>query len=116
MINQDQVIEELKKVKYPGFSRDIVSFGIIQSIDVREDKISVLLMIKSQDTSVGDTIKVEAKKQLQESFPKHQIDIGLQSQKPSEFKASAEPKASFLANAKYKIAVACGNGGVVNPL
>ena len=112
MINQDQVIEELKKVKYPGFSRDIVSFGIIQSIDVREDKISVLLMVKSQDTSVGDKIKQDAKKQLEESFPKHQIDVGLQSQKPSEFKTSPEPKAAFLSNIKYKIAVASGKGGV----
>ena len=112
MINQDQVIEELKKVKYPGFSRDVVSFGIIQSIDIREDKVSVLLVVKSQDTSVGDQIQKDVKAQLEKSFSAYQIDVGLQSQKPSEFKAAAEEKQAFLPNIKYKVAVASGKGGV----
>jgi len=28
------VLEALKQVKYPGFSRDIVSFGIVRDIEV----------------------------------------------------------------------------------
>ena len=34
MVTPQQVLEELKKVKYPGFARDIVSFGMVKDIEV----------------------------------------------------------------------------------
>ncbi len=34
-LTEEQVREVLKQVKFPGFSRDILSFGIVKSISVR---------------------------------------------------------------------------------
>ena len=34
MITPEQVREQLSAVKYPGFTRDIVSFGLIKDIRV----------------------------------------------------------------------------------
>ena len=34
MVTQDSIREALKTVKYPGYSRDIVSFGLIKDIAV----------------------------------------------------------------------------------
>ena len=33
-LNEDAVLEALRKVKYPGFSRDIVSFGFVKDVAV----------------------------------------------------------------------------------
>ncbi len=32
-MNKSEVLELLKTIKYPGFSRDIISFGIIDKVD-----------------------------------------------------------------------------------
>ena len=32
MISEQQITDALKAVKYPGYSRDIVSFGIVKHI------------------------------------------------------------------------------------
>ena len=39
MIDKAEVLESLKEINYPGFSRDIVSFGIVNSIDIKDDLI-----------------------------------------------------------------------------
>ena len=34
MPSPNEILAELRKVKYPGFTRDIVSFGIVKDIEV----------------------------------------------------------------------------------
>ena len=36
------IIEELKKINYPEFNRDIISFGILKDLVIEENKIKVL--------------------------------------------------------------------------
>ena len=36
MLTQDSVTEALKTVKYPGYSRDIISFGLLKNIGIHE--------------------------------------------------------------------------------
>jgi len=43
MVTPQQVLEELKKVKYPGFARDIVSFGMVKDIEVGSRGVNVIL-------------------------------------------------------------------------
>ena len=43
MVTPQQVLEELKKIKYPGFNRDIVSFGMIKDIEVGSTSVNVIL-------------------------------------------------------------------------
>jgi hypothetical protein len=33
-LTQETVLDRLKSVKYPGFSRDIVSFGLVKAVSV----------------------------------------------------------------------------------
>ena len=35
----DEIRDLLKEVKYPGFSRDIVSFGVVKDISLDKDKV-----------------------------------------------------------------------------
>ena len=32
VMNKDKILELLKSIQYPGFSRDIVSFGMVRDI------------------------------------------------------------------------------------
>ncbi len=43
MPTPQEILAELKKIKYPGFSRDIVSFGMIKDIEVAHAGITVIL-------------------------------------------------------------------------
>lgn len=43
MPTPQQVLEELKKVKYPGLGRDIVSFGMVKDIEVGSAGVTVVL-------------------------------------------------------------------------
>ncbi len=41
MLTQEAVVDALRAVKYPGYSRDIVSFGLIKEVVVRDGQIEV---------------------------------------------------------------------------
>jgi len=43
MVTPQQVLEELKKVKYPGFARDIVSFGMVKDVEVGSLGVNIIL-------------------------------------------------------------------------
>ncbi len=113
MVTKDAIVEALKEVSYPGFSRDIVSFGLVQKIDVQDNAIFVQLVLKSNDTSVGEQIEKAAKAHLAEVFKEAQIDVKMEYQQPPQFHTQAgEQKTTLLPSIKHKIAVASGKGGV----
>ncbi len=41
MPTPQEVLERLKSVRYPGFTRDVVSFGLIRDIEVASDGVTV---------------------------------------------------------------------------
>jgi len=41
-MTENEIKELLKGVKYPGFTRDIVSFGLIKSIVLDADRVEVV--------------------------------------------------------------------------
>ncbi len=49
MINKNQILHQLKSVNYPGFNRDIVSFGMVKDILIDHKTITIMLSISSQN-------------------------------------------------------------------
>ena len=49
----------LKSIKYPGFSRDIVSFGIVKEIQVSNDQILINLAIATQNKEHINAIRAD---------------------------------------------------------
>ena len=35
-MNKDNILDLLKKITYPGFSRDIVSFGMVSGVEINQ--------------------------------------------------------------------------------
>ena len=47
-MNKEKILELLKTINYPGFSRDIVSFGMVDKVEVEEDSVRIDLKITTQ--------------------------------------------------------------------
>ncbi|MGA1130370.1 MAG: iron-sulfur cluster assembly protein, partial [Chthoniobacterales bacterium] len=58
-LNTETVREALRAVKYPGFSRDIVSFGLVESAEVRGDEVLVKLSLAVENPEVAQSIHRE---------------------------------------------------------
>jgi ATP-binding protein involved in chromosome partitioning len=63
-ISEGQAMNALKSVKYPGFTRDIVSFGLVKSVNIDNGEVKVQLALATNDPNVPATIKNDAEKAL----------------------------------------------------
>ena len=111
MPSKQEIIDQLKEVNYPGFNRDIISFGIVNNIEISESEINVVIILKSQDPKVADEIDKAIKKHLKAKNKSFEINTEIAMAPTTQNKPPAQPS-SFLNNVKYKIAVASGKGGV----
>jgi len=57
MTTPHELLEVLKQVKYPGFSRDIVSFGIVRDIQIGSRGVTVELGTPAADDAVVEQIQ-----------------------------------------------------------
>ena len=55
-MNKDKALDILKTINYPGFNRDIVSFGMVQNVSVAGNNITVKLNINTQNEEKKRTI------------------------------------------------------------
>ena len=44
-MKKSEVLTLLQAIQYPGFSRDIVSFGMVKNVDVSKDTVEIELTI-----------------------------------------------------------------------
>ena len=110
-LTQEQIKNALKSVKYPGFSRDIVSFGLIKDIAVSTNEVRVQIVLTTNDPAVPRAIKAEAENVLRGlgvSAPKVLIDIHA----PPGGAGSSGVGATGIPGIKHIIAIASGKGGV----
>src|SRR5690348_7543587 len=61
MPSPNEILSELKKVKYPGFTRDIVSFGLVKDIEVGHAGVTVFLGPISANPDVARSVAENVK-------------------------------------------------------
>ena len=49
MLTEDDIKQALRAVKYPGYSRDIVSFGLVKQIAAKDGAISVAMQLTTNN-------------------------------------------------------------------
>jgi ATP-binding protein involved in chromosome partitioning len=116
-ITEERVMEALRTVKFPGLSRDIVSFGFVKDLAVGGGNVSLRLEITSDSPKAGEQIKAEATERLQALPGVSAVTIRLDVRSPgAAVPRAAEPApapaAAVLPDVRRKIAVASGKGGV----
>src|SRR5712692_499817 len=60
MLTEDDIKTALKTVKYPGYSRDIVSFGLVKEIACNDGAVSVSLQLTGGNPEAARQIKEES--------------------------------------------------------
>ena len=115
----EAIKEHLKQVKYPGFSRDIVSFGLVRSAAFIDGTVKLSLAITTNDPKTPLQLKREVSDCLN-ALPEVKdiiIDIAVSAPKAPATPAAGgnlAGNATDTAHAKIKhaVAIASGKGGV----
>ncbi|HCP91368.1 MAG TPA: chromosome partitioning protein [Spartobacteria bacterium] len=110
-ISEETVREALKSVKYPGFTRDIVSFGLVKSVSIDNGEVKVQLALATNDPNIPATIKNDAEKILQGIAGVQRAKVLIDIQAPPAG-AGAGVAAGRIPGIKHVIAIASGKGGV----
>jgi ATP-binding protein involved in chromosome partitioning len=113
MPTKEQILDALKGVKFPGLSRDIVSFGFVHDVSVEGGNVSFTVRFQTENQNAATQISRDAEAAVKavpgvESVKMH-VDVGSRSAAGPQGGAPAE---QILSGVKYKIAVASGKGGV----
>ena len=115
-VTPEAIKEALKQVKYPGFSRDIVSFGLVRSASLAEGTATVSLALTTSDPHVPATIKADVDRVLR-SLPGVR-DAVVEISVAAPRAPAAAPTGPAAANdgedrpIKHAVAIASGKGGV----
>ncbi len=116
-MDRDAILNVLKTINYPGFSRDIVSFGMLDEIIVKGNKLEIQLSVASDNDEQKAKLRALVINALTDKFASAEIQVTIGQPKSNKngplAKAPGAPQvASPIPGIKYTIAVASGKGGV----
>ena len=115
MPSHDAILAVLKTVKYPGYSRDIVSFGLVKDIQIDGDAVGVLIELTTANPELGNQIAEAARLALRDKI-EGLTDAHVQVRVPTAQQAAAAAPAAGARNRipglTRIIAIASGKGGV----
>jgi len=110
-ISEEQVRDALRTVRYPGFSRDIVSFGLVKGINIDDGEVKVQLALATNDPNIPATIKNDAERVLGALTGVRSAKVLIDIHAPPGG-AGAPVGAQRILGIKHVIAIASGKGGV----
>lgn len=107
MLNKEQILEKLKTVIYPGFEKDIVSFGFVKSVDVDND-IKIVVEIVSSNPQIAEQLKLDIAKAIGTNDATIEI---IQPKMPQE-KSNSRSGKNLIPQVKNVVMISSGKGGV----
>lgn len=119
-LTEEKILEVLKTVRFPGLSRDIVSFGFVKDLAVGGGNVSFRLEVQTSSPRAAEEIQRDATERLRSLPGVHAVTIRLDVREPGP----APPRgavgvppadAALLADVRFKIAVASGKGESGSP-
>ncbi len=110
------VTNALKNVKYPGYSRDIVSFGLVKDVVANHGAVSVAIQLTSGTADVAQQIKASAEQAIR-ALPGVQhvhVNVLMPTTTPGAAPVQQSPwqGQNKVPGIKRVVAVASGKGGV----
>lgn len=111
-MTKEDIIDALRSVKYPPYSKDIVSFGMVKYAKADGGRAEVRIFTGGAEDAARKVLE-DASRALSERFPGVEFDVRLLSEDPSKkVSPRAESVPEGLAGVKFTVAVASGKGGV----
>lgn len=116
-ISQKDIEQVLTTIHYPGFSRDIVSFGVVKNIVVQENVVQIRLKFATQNEGIKDQIKSDIQEAISEKLSEYKVDIveeSVSQDTRNKQPTGGDPWAGRvpIPGIKSIIAIASGKGGV----
>jgi ATP-binding protein involved in chromosome partitioning len=112
MLTQDDIKNALKVVKYPGYSRDIVSFGLVKEIAVSQDGISVTMQLTTSNPDAARQIQEDSERVLKALPEVKTAHVEVRQPAAGQAAPGALPNQNRIPGVKRVVAVASGKGGV----
>src|SRR5882672_3687671 len=113
-ITEEDIKTALTAVKYPGYSRDIVSFGMIKRIATSNGAVSVTMQLAGGNAEIAQQIKAESEQVLRALPGVEKAYVAVEHQGTSASPGASSPWAqqNKVPGIRRVVAVASGKGGV----
>lgn len=111
MPTPNEILVELKKVKYPGFTRDIVSFGMVKDIEIAHKGVTVSLNAPSANPEVVARIVEEIRRTVAAMPGVPAVEVHME-QAAAAPRMAAGAQRRPVPGVRHVVAVASGKGGV----
>ena len=111
-----RVWEALKAVRFPGMTRDIVSFGFVRSVAVTGGEVRVAIEMTTRDAAAGERVRADAERAIAALPGVATVAVEARTTAPPTREESAaraiarDP--SLIPEVRSVVAVASGKGGV----
>ncbi len=108
-----QVREALQTVKFPGLSRDIVSFGFVQGVEIDAGAVTVNMSVTSHNPKAVEQVRDEVEKVVSgiDGVTSVRVELKISvPQSPVQQAIAQDP--NLLPGVEHVVAVASGKGGV----
>ena len=114
MLTEDDIRNALRAVKYPGYSRDIVSFGLVKQIAANNGAVSVAIQLTASNPAVAQQLKAESERVLKALPGVNQVQVEVSQPGAPQTAAPQSPWAQQqkVPGIRRIVAVASGKGGV----
>ncbi len=117
---EGKVWEALKAVRFPGMSRDIVSFGFVHHVQVTGSDVAVGLQMATHNPEAAEKVRAEAERAVRAVPGIAGVRVTIEMQRPAAppgQESAAAPRATsqnpnLAPGVKHMVAVASGKGGV----
>ena len=111
-LSETEIRDALSAVKYPGFSRDIVSFGLVKAIKTTDGEVTVQLALATNDPAIPQTIKNQSEEILRGLAGVKKAKVLIDIHAPPAGAGAASAMATQIPGVRHVIAIASGKGGV----
>jgi len=111
MYTKDQILEGLANVIYPG-EKDIVTMGMVESVESTDKGIKIVLKTKLPKDPVINSLKHACVQALKDKFGADTTVLDISVNAPQPAQPAAKQITRLLPDVKNIIAIASGKGGV----
>ncbi len=123
-LTESQVLDALREIKYPGFTRDIVSFGLVRGVEIDGGTVRLHLALGAGNPAVAAPLESAATGALRRLAGVERVEVRVSSGPPSSaglrMAGSPAPGAAtagslddgLVPGVRNIVAVASGKGGV----
>ena len=120
-MDSEAIRKKIQEVKYPGFSRDILSFGLVKEVSFENKQVFITIEITTSDASIPEKIAADLKEKVGTLESVNQVNVTMEVYSPNPASQSTNNNATNAATSqsietmqqvRFIIAVASGKGGV----